>query len=412
MELFYILLVLLFVTRLFGELAVRAGQPALVGELVSGIILGLIAHRYTAVFPLLRHLPDNPVFQGLTDLAIFFLMLLAGIEMQPGDLIKVAGGSFAIAFGGVVVPLMAGAGLGWWFLPASAFKIPQTLFLAISLAITAVPVTVKVLMDLGHLTSKIGQVIVGAALIDDVIGLLLLAILTGMIGTGGMSLEALSIVGLIAKILLFFAIVALLGVYIFPKIFQNFRFLRTDEVDFTVLLLVALAFSILAESLGLHFILGAFMAGLFFARPTTNSSAYDAVKAKVSGVTSGFLAPLFFASIGMRLNLDAIEEVPVFIIVLILTAMLSKLFGSGLMAHWLRFSKKDSLAIGTAMSARGAVELIIAEIALGAGLFLKPDPTPTIVKSMFSAVVIMALATTLLTPIFLRWIIGKGSGGS
>lgn len=407
MELLYILLVLLFVTRFFGELAVRIGQPVLVGELVSGIILGLMATRYATAFPLLSHLPGNPVFQGLTDLAIFFLMLLAGIEMQPGDLVKMAGSAFVVAIGGVIVPLVAGAALAWWFLPASTFKVPQTLFIATSLAVTAVPVAIKVLMDLGQLTSKIGQVIVGAALIDDVIGLLLLAILTGMIGTGHTSVNVVFIAKLIAKILLFFGVSTLLGIYIFPRIGRHFRFLRTDEVDFTVLLLVALAFSMLAESLGLHFILGAFMAGLFFGKSTMNPSSYDAVKTKVSAVTSGFLAPLFFASIGMRLRFDAIGQIPVFVTALVLTAMLSKLVGSGLPAYWLRFSKKDSLAIGTAMSARGAVELIIADIALGAGLFLKPEPTPAIVSNLFSAVVIMALATTLLTPIFLRWIVGK-----
>lgn len=409
MELLYILLVLLFVTRLFGELSVRFGQPALAGELVSGIILGVIARHYSTTFPLLAHLPENPVFQGLTDLAIFFLMLLAGLEMQPGDLVKVAGSSFMVALGGVIVPLIAGAALAWWFIPESTFKVPQTLFLATSLAVTAVPVAIKVLMDLGQLTSRIGRVIVGAALIDDVIGLLLLAVLTGMIGTGSASVNLVSVAILMAKILLFFGIATFSGVYIFPTISRHFQFLRTDEVDFTALLLVALAFSILAESLGLHFILGAFMTALFFGRMTSDSSTYNVVKAKVSGITSGFLAPLFFASIGMRLNLEALDQVPMFVVALILTAMLSKLLGSGLPAYWLRYSKKDSLAIGTAMSARGAVELIIAEIALGAGLFLKPKPTPAVVSNLFSSVVIMALVTTLLTPILLRWIIGKTS---
>lgn len=159
----------------------------------------------------------------------------------------------------------------------------------------------------------------------------------------------------------------------------------------------------------MHFILGAFLAGLFFVRQTVDPAAYEAVKARVSGVTTGFLAPLFFASIGMHLNLDAVNEVPVFVVGLVLAAFLSKLVGAGLPAYWLHFSKKDSLAVGTAMSARGAVELIIAEIALGAGLFLKPKPVPTIVSNLFSAVVIMALVTTLLTPVLLRWILSKRS---
>jgi Kef-type K+ transport system membrane component KefB len=249
--------------------------------------------------------------------------------MQPRDLVKTAGGSFLIAVGGMMVPLAAGLGLGWWFIPPSEFKAAQSLFLATSLAITAVPVAVKVLMDLGKLHSKLGQVVVSAALVDDVLSLLLLAILTAIIRTGEFP-GLLSPVILAGEALLFFGVTALVGTYVFPIAGQRLKSLRSDEIDFTALLVVALAFAMLAEALGMHFILGAFLAGIFFVRRTVDPNAYEAVKARVSGITSGFLAPLFFASIGMNLNIGAAAEIPGFVVLLVLAAFFCKLLGAGL----------------------------------------------------------------------------------
>jgi Kef-type K+ transport system membrane component KefB len=124
----------------------------------------------------------------------------------------------------------------------------------------------------------------------------------------------------------------------------------------------------------------------------------------MSGITRGFLAPIFFVSVGLHLDLSAISHVPGFVVVLILIAFVSKLVGSGLPAYWVGLSKRESMMVGIGMSGRGAVELIVAGVALEAGLFLQPHPTPAIVESLYSAIVIMALVTTLVTPIFLRWL--------
>ena len=152
----------------------------------------------------------------------------------------------------------------------------------------------------------------------------------------------------------------------------------------------------------MHFILGAFVAGLFFVRRTIDSDVYDSIRTSVTNFTTGFFAPLFFASIGLHLDLSAATEIPAFLIFLIAAAFLGKLIGAGVPAYATGFTVRDSIGIGSAMSARGAVELIVAGIALEAGLFAHPSPAPPEVAYLFSAVVIMALVTTILTPITLR----------
>ncbi|MDD2739649.1 MAG: cation:proton antiporter [Methylomonas lenta] len=404
MELFYILLILLFVTRLFGELAVRLKQPALVGELVSGIILGIIVRGYSETFVILHGLQDNEVFSAVSDLAIFFLMLLTGIEMQPRDLARASADAFFVALGGMLLPLTAGFALAWYFIPTSPFKFSQALFLAISLSVTAVPVAARVLMDIGYLETRIGHTIISAAIFNDILSLILLASLTAVIHTGGLPrLDHLA--GLSGMALLFFAIAILAGYTLFPLGGRLLKLFRSDEIDFTALLVVAFAFALLAEALKLHFILGAFLAGLFFVQRTIDPHAYIAVKARVSGITTGFLAPIFFASIGMHFDISSANSVPLFVILLILIAFLCKLIGAGGPALLLGFHVREALAVGVGMSARGAVELIIADIALRAGLFDVPQPVPDIIRHLFSAIVIMTLATTLLTPLVLRQIL-------
>jgi Kef-type K+ transport system membrane component KefB len=406
MDLLYVLLVLLLVTRLCGELAERLRQPALVGELVAGIALGVVASRYHDALPVLAGLPDNEVFNGLTDLAIFFLMLLAGIELRPSELAEATGRAVAVALGGMVLPLLLGFGLGWWFLPDSSYKLAQSLFLATALAITAVPVSVKVLMDLGQLKTPLGQTIVSAAVFDDVLSLMLLAILTAVIRTGGFP-DASAVLLLIGKVAVFFLVAWVVGRHVLPRLGGLVKKTLAEEFEMSALLIAALGYSLLAEALGMHFILGAFLAGLFFVRRTIDPEVYASIRASLSAITMGFFAPLFFASIGLHLDVSAATEIPVFVTLLVLAAFFGKLLGAGLPAIATGFAPREAAAIGTAMSARGAVELIVAGIALQAGLFQHPDPPPPVVAQLFSAVVIMALVTTLATPLVLRPLLGS-----
>lgn len=406
MELLYILLILLLVTRVCGEAAERIGQPALAGELVAGILLGVVVAHYSGTFPVLSDLAENEVFTAITDLAIFFLMLFAGIELKPQQLAESSRGALLVALGGFFLPLGVGLGFGWIMLPDSDLKLVQALFIGTALAITAVPVAVKILMDLNKLKSKTGQMIVSAALFDDILSLVLLAALLAVIRTGELP-GAIDLAMLAGKIALFFAVTVAIGLYIVPRVGRWIGRAKVAEFEFSALLMCALGYAYLAELLGLHFIIGAFIAGLFFNRTVLDDQVYDGVKSKVSGISSGFLAPVFFASIGLHLDLGAVTAVPLFLGLLIVIAFVCKLLGSGLAAYWLGMGQRNSIAVGMAMSGRGAVELIIADIALRGGIFSVPEPPPPVVANLFSSVVIVAIVTTLVTPIALRSVLGR-----
>lgn len=404
MELLYIILVVLAVTRLAGELAERFEQPALLGEIIGGIALGVAISQSYSSFPILREATDSEAFNAITELAIFFLMLLAGIELKPRKLAKASSKAVVIATGGFILPLAAGFGLTWLFLPESDLKLAQALFVGTALAITAIPVAVRILMDLDQLDTPVGNLIVSSALFDDVFSLIMLAILLGIIGTGSMpGVEQLLQIGL--NVVVFFVVTFAIGMFILPRIAHLIKKTRSAEFEFSAIILYALGYSYFAELMGLHFILGAFIAGMFFNRTTVDKTIYDRIVTKLSAVTSGFLAPIFFASIGMHLDIGAVTVVPVFVLLLILVAIAAKLVGAGLVAYWLGTPRRESTALGFAMSARGAVELIIADIALRAGVFSVPDPPPPIVANLFSAVVIVAVATTLIAPLLLRRIL-------
>lgn len=397
------LLVLLVATRVLGELAVRVGQPALTGELLAGVLIGVVVTTQSDAFPVLSALSDNHVFRAITDLGIFFLMLMAGLELRPEKLVNTSATAALVAVGGLIVPFGLGWGLGWWLLPPSDVHGAQALFIGVALAITAVPVSVGVLMSLGQLDTPVGRIIVSAAVVDDVLSLLMLAVLTAVLQTGGVP-EIAELGLLVGKIALFFVIAVALGIWVFPRLGQRVARFDSAELEFSFVVIVGLAYAVLAEQLSMHFLIGAFVAGLFFRRSTIDKKAYEDASHKVSAVTYGFLAPVFFASIGMHLSGKAVVDAPLFVALLLLAATAGKLLGAGVPARLAGMSGRDALAVGIGMNARGAVELVIADVAFRAGLFQTPEPAPPVVASMYSAVVLTAIVTTLATPIGLKWL--------
>ena len=370
---------------------------------MAGIFLGYLLQRFQGLSPSLWFAANSAIFDGLADLGMFFLMLLAGIRMEPLDFARSSRSAFLVAVGGMVVPVGAGFALGLWVLPESSYRMAQSLFLGVALAITAVPVAVRIFMDLDALESRVGKAVIAAALWDDVLSLFMMALLLAAISvpaTG--SIMAGNLLSVVGKVLLFFAITIPVGLYVFPLIGKSFRHLSFPEVDFSMLLIGALAYAVLAEVMELHPIIGAFLAGMFFHPKVVEQGIYDRVDQQMSGLTRGFLAPIFFVSVGFHLDFHSVAAIPGFVVLLTVLALASKLVGAGLPAYWAGFSRWDSLLVGVGMSGRGAVELIIAGVALEAGLFLQPDPPGAIVQGLFSAIVIMAIVTTVATPIALR----------
>lgn len=395
------LFLLFLVARLFGELSERIGQPASMGEITAGVAVGLLAGLSLPI-PLLAGMVNSPFLDVAAEFGIFFLLLLAGIELRPSEIADHSAASFAVAVGGVIVPLGAGFALGWIVLPETPLKFPQALLVGVALSISAVPVAVRIFMELGLMHTRIGRTVVSAALFDDVLGLMLLAVLIGAVETGTMPNVG-SMLALLGQVGAFFLVTVGAGLVVYPRFGRTIERLRVPMPHFSALVALALAYSVLAEALGMNFVLGAFMAGLFFDPASVGQEAYDRVKDGIGVFTNGLLAPLFFASIGVRVELGALTAVPGFVAMLLVVAFVGKLVGAGLPARLSGLSSRASMAVGIGMSGRGAIELIVASVALQAGLLDQPDP---IVSHLFSALVIMAVTTTLATPILLRWVLG------
>lgn len=401
MEVLVVLLVLLVVTKIGADLAVRVGQPALVGELVGGVLLGAVITLMPDAAGMIGEINEDKSFTAILDLAVFFLMLVAGLEMRPKDLAGVGGTAMPVAVAGMVVPLALGVALGWWWLPGSDWKVAQSLFLGVALAITAVPVAVKVLMDLDALQTSAGQTVVAAAVIDDVLSLVLLAVLTALLSTSeALTVEGIALIAL--RVAVFFVVAWAAGRYLLPLLGRLIRAVSVAHAEFTLVIVFGLLLAVFAEALHMHFLIGAFTAGVMFTRSVVGEDTYEDVRGQLESITLGFLAPVFFASIGIHLSIEAAVEIPVFVLLLLVFAFAGKILGAGGAAFAAGMDRRQALAVGSAMNARGAVEIIIADIALRAGLFQHPEPVPPVIEYMFSAVVIMAIVTTLFSPIMLR----------
>jgi Kef-type K+ transport system membrane component KefB len=413
------LLLILVLTRALGEGAVRLGQSASMGELVAGIVLAGLAAVIGSRVPFFADLVDSEFFHGAALVGIFSLMLMAGIELKPLEIAEHSLGSFFVALGGALLPLAFGVALGLAMLPAGETRFVQAFLIGVAMAITAIPASVRILADFDLLHAPIGRMIVGAALFDDVLGLLLLAILTALSTTGTVP-GATDFAILAAKVAVFFGVTVGLGVHVYPRVSRHLETLQATAVEFSALMAVAFAYGILAEILGMHWILGAFMAGLFFEPERVGFRAYNGIKLVVGSVTAGFFGPIFFASIGARIDFASVAGAPVFLVAVIALAFLGKLIGAGVPAFITGLDRRDATAVGIGMGARGAVELVVLSIAVEAGIIATGQRGATGVGAgnagyIYSCLVIMAVVTTLATPALLRLILRRSAaegGGS
>jgi len=395
MEILFGLLLLLVTTRLFGAAAVRARLPVSVGELLAGVALAAGFLALGDRFPDLSGIGQSAELAMVAQAGIFFLVLQAGIDMKPMDIAKSSKSSLLVAMGGALVPLAAGTALGLAVLPESDAKVAQSFFIGVVLSITSIPATVKVLREQGVLTTRFGQTIVAAAIFDDIIGLFLLAILTTLIKSGAAP-DAPELLRISGKVMLFFVVTILLGVHVYPKVSARLQSLQLASAEFSILMVVALAYGLLAEILGLHWIMGAFMAGIFFEPERVGHRAYNEMRIVVVGITGGVLGPLFFASIGMQMDFSALLSAPLLVAMTFAVGFAGKFSGASLMARLDGFASRHSAAIGVGMSARGAVELVVISIVIDAGLFA--TGSQAIISALITTTLLSTLATSLLLP--------------
>ncbi|MCP4317696.1 MAG: cation:proton antiporter [Hyphomicrobiales bacterium] len=410
MELVAQILIALILARAFGEFAERFRQPSSVGEIVAGIILAGTLVWVGEDVPIVGQMVSAGGLEEVANIGMFCLVLLAGVDMEPREVAESSGRSLSVALGGIVVPFSGGLVLAWLFLPESDLRQTQALLVGVAVSITAIPAVVKMFAEVGALHSRVGKLVVSAAIFDDVIGLFLLALILAVIETGHIP-DPTAFAFLLAKVVAFFGVTVALGVHVYPKVSRRMKALQAAAFEFSALAAVALAYGLLADGLGLHWILGGFMAGLFFEKSRVGVRAYNEIRLVLGAITFGFLGPIFFLSIGLRVELGAIIAVPIFLIFLIAIAFFGKLVGAGIPALLTGLDRREACAVGIGMSARGAVELAVLNIAYQAGLFPQHGQGDSIAAYLFSALILMGVITTLLAPILLRLVLGPRSIG-
>jgi Kef-type K+ transport system membrane component KefB len=396
---------MLVVAKLGGEFFERIGQPAVLGELVGGIIIGnLVLFGFAGIEPL----KSNAVIGALAELGVIILLFEVGLESDLSEMMEVGWSSLLVATLGIIAPFFLGWGVAVYFLPAEPRLVH--IFIGATLCATSVGITARVFKDLGKLQSREARIIVGAAVIDDVFGLIILAIVAGAIKAAatGAVVSAIDIGLIAAKALLFLIGAIALGHFVMPRLLRGAGRFETRGVLLTLAICFCLFLSWVASMVGLAYIVGAFAAGLVL----------DEVHYKPKGArkerdledlmqpVSTFLVPIFFVLMGMKVDLRVFGQLNLLGFALTLT--LAAIVGKQICAAGVLERGVNRLAIGLGMIPRGEVGLIFAGI--GATLML-PDAsgisTAVIGPTTFGAIVIMVIITTLVTPPALKWSLGR-----
>ena len=399
-ETLYFTLIILLFTRIFGEIAARMGQTVLVGELISGVLLGALVSNAPNFFPILSTLENNEVFHAFREFGVFFLMLMAGMELAPKELLKASRRGAIITVLAIVSAALFSGLVGYFMIPAHEMKTVYIFFIAIITSITAVPVLMKTLIDLKIVQQTSSQVLISAAFFAEILSLMLLTFIIKMIETQTFP-DSAGIFAIVGKVSVFFIIILLIGRIVFPLLGNLLKKVIADEFEFSALIIFALIFALISSLLEMHFLIGAFMAGLFFEHSTVDRKTFDTISSKIEGITLGFFAPIFFASIGLSVDLAALIAVPYFILALILCFFVSKLVGGSLAARYLvGMGTGTSLFVGFGLSAKGSLDLIAAKIVKETGIF--EGTNIPVIDHMFSSIVMASVITTICYPIGLR----------
>lgn len=372
-EILLSLVIMLIVAKLLAEIFERLRQPAVVGEILAGILIG------PSVLGLVK---PNEIISTLAEIGVIFLLFTVGLETKPQAILRVGGRAFVVAVLGVIVPFIAGYAITFYW---DGSKI-EAMFVGAALVATSVGITARVLGNLGLLDAPTARIILGAAVIDDILGLLILSVVKGL-SEGEINYYKLAeITGLS---IVFTIVIATIGAKFITKIAPRIEKLRIGEPFYIAGLVLCLGLSFLATYIGVAAIIGAFLAGMALAEAVED---IPDIHKKTSGVME-FLVPFFLVNIGMSLDLHVFKETSTVILAIIVTgaAVLTKFIGCGLGSYGIGWRR--SAQIGVGMVPRGEVGIVVAQIGLGLGAISPP---------FFAAVLFMAIATTLIAPPFIK----------
>jgi Kef-type K+ transport system membrane component KefB/nucleotide-binding universal stress UspA family protein len=398
------LCVLLLVARFLGEIMRKLGQPAVVGELMAGVVLGpsvfgvLMPELQASVFPVSQHQAD--LLAVVSWLGVLCLLVITGLETDLGLIKRRGRSALIISAGGIIVPFASGVALGW-LLPAAYLAQPEArlvfaLFMAVAMSISAVPVIAKVLMDLDLARRDIGQLIMAAAMTDDTIGWILLSVVAGLATAGSVNL--LSVAQALGGAVVFLVIAFTVGSRIVSRIITvTDTLFGGNNAQLSMILVLALGGAALTHQMGIEAVLGAFVIGiLVVSAPRYRHASGHGLEM----ITNSFLAPIFFASAGVKVNLLRLADPEVFVVGLVVLgiACLGKFIGAYLGAWAAGVQHWERLALGSGMNARGAMEIVVATVGLGLGILS---------VEMYSIIVMVAIVTSLMAPPLLRWTLSK-----
>jgi Kef-type K+ transport system membrane component KefB len=368
------LAIIIFFSKILGAISKKFKQPPVIGMLFLGIVLG----------PTFLHFiePDEVII-WIAKVGVLFLLFEAGLETNIKQIREDSRQALLPAVGGIILPFTLGFFLTYFIL----HNVSQALIVGVIFTATSVSVSVMTLLDLGKMKSLEGRCIINAAIIDDIVGILLLTFVFGL--TAGSAKAGSDISISIIKIAAFFLVSFLFGIFILQPFFLNLKKLLLNNVVLSLAIATAFLYSWFAEMTGLAAITGAYFAGLFLGQ----THHKNAVQIGITNIGKSFFVDVFFVSIGLQFNLFDIEAEPLFLLSFVVLAIAGKAIGSGLGARLNNFDAIRSFRIGTGMIPRGEVALIVANMAL---------EKKVVSTDILSATILMVIISALLTPLLLK----------
>ena len=378
--------ILLFAAKLMAELFLRLKLPIVLGELIAGMIVGPFALGGLQIIDGKQLLQINDEIKILGEMGAIVILFMAGLEMTPKEFLKGGKAAFVVGTLGVVIPFFIGLAVFQLF----GFDALQSMLIATALTATSIAISIQVLSEFGKLKTPEARLIIGAAIVDDILAIAVLSVVTSIAGSdGGVdNIDITEVTITILQVLGFFAIMLIVSVVVIPKVITP----RIWKAKGSVEGIATAAFfgaAALAGSIGLSPIVGAFAVGMAL----STTKVFEKIENYVGKIGLIF-APLFFAIIGAQVDLRAVDlNILALSAVIVIIAVTTKLFGCGLPAMYFLKSKQKGLRVGIGMISRGEVGLIVAGVGITAGI---------LTSEVYSTIIIMVVVTTIITPIWLK----------